>query len=167
MKNVEKAVGVGYVDGRLLAVIPYDDFEWEQSVKDIPIQAILNKLATNYGKPDKIIKREFSSLREDCKILSDFLRQNNLTMPFSCTENTESYFWIEKPWVQTIEIVFDENNNPQTITRSIINYQRYKSIAEEEKAVQEQLRRDAEKRQEDERKRLEQEKQQKIDNFNI
>ncbi|MBQ9270655.1 MAG: cell envelope integrity protein TolA [Alphaproteobacteria bacterium] len=166
-ETCNKAIGLGYINDTLVAVIPYDNFEWPQSLTDIPVDVILKKLADNYGKPDYIIKRNFSSMPEECQTVSSIMRQNRISMPFSCDENTESYFWINKPWVQTIEISYDNNNKPISITRSLVNWGNYQALVEKQKEEKAKALEDRKKQQEEQQRKIEEEKQQKINNFNI
>lgn len=57
-KICKSGVLLGYSDNLPIVVTPLDNYTTAVDVRNIPYDTILTKLAENYGKPDKIIKRK-------------------------------------------------------------------------------------------------------------
>lgn len=121
---------LGYSDNLPIVVTPLDDYTTVVDVRNIPYDTILAKLAENYGKPDKIIKRKHHISNCNQDILyhpkNDKITQK---IAVSCNEDSEIFFWIEKPWVLKVEVHL-ENNQPIAIKKFFINWGNYQKAQE-------------------------------------
>lgn len=166
-KICKSGVLLGYSDNLPIVVTPLDNYTTVVDVRNIPYDTILTKLAENYGKPDKIIKRKhhISNCNQDTLYhpKNDKITQK---IAVSCNEDSEIFFWIEKPWVLKVEVSF-ENNQPIAIKKLFINWGNYQKAQEKIRQSEQKQRIEKKNKQEQEKEQQEEIIQQKINNFNI
>ena len=166
-KICKSGVLLGYSDNLPIVVTPLGNYTTVVDVRNIPYDTILTKLAENYGKPDKIIKRKhhISNCNRDTLYhpKNDKITQK---IAVSCNEDSEIFFWIEKPWVLKVEVSF-ENNQPIAIKKLFINWGNYQKAQERIRQSEQNQQNEEKNKQERKKKQQEEIIQQKINNFNI
>lgn len=166
-KICKSGVLLGYSDNLPIVVTPLDNYTTVVDVRNIPYDTILAKLAENYGKPDTIIKRKhhISNCNQDTLYhpKNDKITQK---IAVSCNEDSEIFFWIEKPWVLKVEVSF-ENNQPIAIKKFFINWGNYQKAQEKIRQSEQNQRIEENNKQEREKEQQEETIRQKINNFNI
>ncbi len=166
-KICKSGVLLGYSDNLPIVVTPLENYTTGVDVRNIPYDTILAKLAENYGKPDTIIKRKhhISNCNQDTLYhpKNDKITQK---IAVSCNEDSEIFFWIEKPWALKVEVSF-ENNQPIAIKKFFINWGNYQKAQEKIRQSEQNQIIEENNKQEREKEQQEETIRQKINNFNI
>lgn len=166
-KICKNGILFGYSGNLPIVVTSLENYTTGVDVRNIPYDTILAKLAENYGKPDKIIKRKhhISNCNQDTLYhpKNDKITQK---IAVSCNEDSEIFFWIEKPWVLKVEVSL-ENNQPIAIKKLFINWGNYQKAQEMIRQSEQNQQNEEKNKQEREKKQQEETIRKKINNFNI